>query len=129
LNRTIAARWRAWFAQPLQRDWAFACPAPWHARAVDGRPAPVALPPKTKFATDYDRCFPPAKRLMALQRGSKILRRIAGAEDTNDARSVRGNETMLTIVRCASALAMAVGLIFALETVPAARFDHDYFSK
>src|SRR5262249_34408072 len=29
LNRTIAARWRAWFAQPLQRDWAFACPAPW----------------------------------------------------------------------------------------------------
>ena len=33
----------------------------------------------------------------------------------------RFEETMLTIVRCASALAMAVGLIFALETVPAAR--------
>ena len=32
----------------------------------------------------------------------------------------RVEETMLTIVRCASALAMAVGLIFALETVPAA---------
>src|SRR5262249_59300251 len=29
LNRTIAARWRAWFGQPPQRDWAFACPAPW----------------------------------------------------------------------------------------------------
>ena len=45
------------------------------------RPALVASPPTTKFAADYDRCFPPAKRLMALQRGSKILRRIAGAED------------------------------------------------
>jgi uncharacterized alpha/beta hydrolase family protein len=45
-----------------------------------------------KIRPDYDRCFPPAKRLMALQRGSKILRRIAGAEDTNDARSVRGND-------------------------------------
>ena len=33
----------------------------------------------------------------------------------------RFEETMLTIVRCASALAMAVGLIFALETVPAVR--------
>ena len=33
----------------------------------------------------------------------------------------RFEETMLTIVRCAAALAMAVGLISALETVPAAR--------
>ena len=33
----------------------------------------------------------------------------------------RVEETMLTIVRCAAALAMAVGLISALETVPAAR--------
>jgi len=33
----------------------------------------------------------------------------------------RPEETMLTIVRCAPALAIAVGLIFALETVPAAR--------
>src|SRR5262249_7441121 len=33
-----------------------------------------------------------ATRLMVQQRGSKILRRIAGAEDTNDARSVRGND-------------------------------------
>ena len=30
-------------------------------------------------------------------------------------------ETMLMIVRCAPALAIAVGLIFALETVPAVR--------
>jgi hypothetical protein len=33
----------------------------------------------------------------------------------------RPEETMLMIVRCAPALAIAVGFIFALETVPAAR--------
>ena len=33
----------------------------------------------------------------------------------------RFEETMLTIVRCTPALAIAVGLIFTLETVPAAR--------
>jgi hypothetical protein len=33
----------------------------------------------------------------------------------------RPKETMLMIVRCATALAIAVGLIFALETVSAAR--------
>ena len=33
----------------------------------------------------------------------------------------RPEETMLMIVRCAPALAIAVGLIFALETVPAVR--------
>jgi hypothetical protein len=60
-----------------------------------------------------------ASRLITLERASKTLRRIAGAEDTM--RDFRFEKAMLTFVRCTPALAIAVGLIFALETVPAAR--------
>jgi acid stress chaperone HdeB len=56
--------------------------------------------------------------LITLERASKTLRRIAGAEDTM--RDFRFEKAMLTF-ECTPALAIAVGLIFALETVPAAR--------
>jgi acid stress chaperone HdeB len=57
--------------------------------------------------------------LITLERASKTLRRIAGAEDTM--RDFRFEKAMPTFVRCTPALAVAVGLIFALETVPAVR--------
>jgi hypothetical protein len=120
LNRTIAARWRAGLRNHCSAIGLFACPRASAAVAVRaplmGRPALVA-------STTYNHSPPTMidasrRRLMALQRGSKISRRIAGAEDTMRNRS---EETMLMIGRCAPALTIAVGLIFALETVPAAR--------
>src|SRR5262249_41937571 len=60
----------------------------------------------------------PDKAIDGCAVGQVKYHRVAGAEDTMRNRT---EETILMIVRCAPVLAIVLGLIFALETVPAAR--------